>query len=145
VEELEVAMVGERVEEATEVVVRAVARAAGAMARVVREAGKEGVGAGVEVAADEARLLELLEAVMAEGARGELREAEVMGAEDTVVATAEEATVAVVSVAAERAEAATEAVRAVAASVAASVAERAVVALWVETLAPRQSAQRHRC
>jgi hypothetical protein len=57
---------------------------------------------------------------------------------------AEEATVAVVSVVAARAEAATEAVRAVAASAAASVAERAAVALWVETLAPRLSAQIHR-
>jgi hypothetical protein len=119
-------------------------RAAGAMVVVAREAGKEGVGAGVEVAADEARLLALLGAVMAEGGRGEVREAEVMGAVATAVATAEEATVAVVSVVAARAEAATEAVRAVAALVAASVAERAAVALWVETLDPRLSAQIHR-
>ena len=80
-----------------------------------------------------------------EGGRGDVREAEVMGAVATVVATAEEATVAVASVVAVRAEAATDAVRAVAASAAASVAERAAVAHWVETLAPRQSAQLHRC
>ena len=120
-------------------------RMAAVTAEVAREAGREGVGAGVEVAAYEARLLELLEAVMAGGGRGEVREAEVMGAVATVVATAEEATVAVASVVAARAEAATEAVRAVAASAAASVAERAAAVHWVETLAPRQSAQLHRC
>ena len=81
---------------------------------------------------------------MAAGGTGEVRGSEVMGTVATVVATAEEATVAVASVVAARVEAATEAVRAVAASAAASVAERAAVAHWVETLAPRLSAQIHR-
>ena len=64
--------------------------------------------------------------------------AERAGVEEEVGATAVEEREEVVKAAA------TEAVRAVAASVAASVAERAAVALWVETLAPRLSAQIHR-
>ena len=73
-------------------------------------AGVATAGADVVAAAYEARLLELLEAVMAAGGTGEVRGSEVMGTVATVVATAEEATVVVASVVAAGAAAATEAV-----------------------------------